>query len=92
MSAIERSRSIRDGQRDFDFLIGDWKAHLKKLENPLTGSTTWVEYEGTSRIKKIWDDCANTEEFEVDNPDRHLQIKGQTLRLYNPVSIAPKSG
>jgi hypothetical protein len=29
---------------------------------------------------------ANLEEFEVDNPARHLHIKAQTLRLYNPVS------
>jgi len=78
--------SQRDGLHDFDFLIGNWKAHLKKLLNPLTGSTTWVEYEGTSTTRKIWDDRANTEEFQVDNPEKNLHIKGQTLRLYNPES------
>ena len=32
-----------DGQRDFDFHIGSWKTHLRRLQKPLTGSTTWVE-------------------------------------------------
>jgi hypothetical protein len=86
MPTNEGSQLGHDGQNDFDFLIGNWKAHLKKLENPLTGSTTWIEYEGSSSTKKIWDDCANTEEFEVENSERHLHIRAQTLRLYNPES------
>lgn len=75
-----------DGLHDFDFLIGDWKAHLRKRLNPLTGSTTWVEYDGTSRTRKWGDGHANLEEFEVDSPEKHLHIQGQTLRLYNPES------
>ena len=33
----------RDGQHDFDFEIGTWNTHLKRLQHPLTGSTAWVE-------------------------------------------------
>jgi hypothetical protein len=33
--------------------------------------------------KKILDSNANFEQFEVDNPEKKLHIKGQTLRLYN---------
>jgi hypothetical protein len=84
MSAKESLFPSRDGQRDFDFIIGDWNVHLKKLENPLTGSSSWIEYRGTSHIRKIWDDCANTEEFDVDSPERHLHIRNQTLRMYSP--------
>jgi hypothetical protein len=75
-----------DGAHDFDFLIGDWKAHVRRLPDRLVGSNTWVEYDGISNHKKILDSNANFEEFEVDNPDKHLHIKGQTLRLYNPES------
>ena len=41
---------------------------------------------GISNHTKLLDSNANFEEFEVDNPEKHLHIKGQTLRLYNPDS------
>ena len=77
---------LRDGARDFDFLIGNWKAHVRRLPDRLVGSTTWLEYDGISNHKKILDTNANFEQFEVDNPEKHLHIKAQTLRLYNPAS------
>ena len=75
-----------DGAHDFDFLIGDWKAHVRRLPERLVGSTEWVEYDGISNHKKLFGSNANLEEFEVDSPAKHLHIKAQTLRLYNPVS------
>jgi hypothetical protein len=77
---------LRDGSHDFDFLIGNWKAHVRRLPDRLVGSTTWIEYDGISNHKKILDSNANFEEFEVDNPEKHLHLKAQTLRLYNPDS------
>lgn len=74
------------GAHDFDFLIGDWKAHVRRLPDRLVGSHEWIEYDGISRHKKILDSNSNFEEFEVDNPEKHLHLKAQTLRLYNPVS------
>ena len=76
----------RDGSHDFDFLIGDWKAHVRRLPERLVGSTTWVEYDGISNHKKLLDSNANFEQFEVDSPKAHLHIKAQTLRMYNPES------
>jgi hypothetical protein len=74
----------RDGQHDFDFEIGTWKIHLKRLMHPLTGSTTWVEFDGTVAAHKVWDGRANFDEFQADSPSGH--IEGLTLRLYNPQS------
>ena len=74
----------RDGQHDFDFEIGTWKTHLSRLQHPLTGSTTWIEYEGTSVVRKIWNGRANLVELQVDGPTGH--IEGLSLRLYNPQS------
>jgi hypothetical protein len=76
----------RDGAHDFDFLIGDWKVHLRRLPDRLIGSTKWIEYDGISRHKKILDSNANFEEFEVNGRENGQHIKGQTLRLYNPDS------
>jgi hypothetical protein len=74
----------RNGQRDFDFAIGSWKTHVKRLVHPLTGSTTWVEYDGTTICRKIWDGRGNFLELAVAGPAG--RIDGLSLRLYNPES------
>jgi hypothetical protein len=76
----------RDGSHDFDFLIGNWKAHVRRLPDRLNNSNVWVDYDGISNHKKILDSNANFEEFEVTSTDKKLHIKAQTLRLYNPTS------
>jgi hypothetical protein len=76
----------RDGQHDFDFLLGSWKIHLKRMVKPLTGSKEWVEFDGTVVCRKVWDGRANIDEFEVNSPEKHVHIQGLTLRLYNPES------
>jgi hypothetical protein len=72
----------RDGQHDFDFELGSWKIHLKRLLHPLTDSTSWVEFDGTSVTRKVWDGRAQLEQFETDSPVAG-HIEGLTLRLYN---------
>src|SRR6266851_5571968 len=74
----------RDGQHDFDFNIGTWKTHISRLQRPLTGSTTWVEYEGASVVRNVWNGRASLFELEADGPAGH--IEGVGLRLYNPQS------
>ena len=73
-----------DGQHDFDFEIGTWKTHLRRLVHPLTGSTTWVEYDGTTVVRKVWNGRANLVELDVKGPAGH--IEALSLRLYNPES------
>ena len=76
----------RDGSHDFDFLIGDWKAHVRRLPDRLNNSNVWVEYDGISNHHKILDSNSNFEEFDVTSTDKKLRIKAQTLRLYNPTT------
>jgi hypothetical protein len=76
--------AARDGSHDFDFLIGDWKAHVRRLPGRLIGSHEWVEYNGISNHKKLLDSNANFEEFDVYSAQTHERIKAQTLRLYDP--------
>jgi len=72
------------GQDDFDFHFGTWKAHNLLLAHPLSGSTTWIEINGTVTVRKIWDGRASLEEIESSNATTHFQ--GLTLFLYNPAS------
>jgi hypothetical protein len=76
--------ALVDGQHDFDFEIGNWKTHIHRLVHPLTGSTEWVDYDGTSVVTEIWNGKANMVELEVSGPAGH--IEGLSLRLYNPDS------
>src|SRR6266705_5012747 len=76
----------RDGAHDFDFLIGDWKAHVRRLPDRLNNSNVWVVYDGISNHKKVLDSNSNFEDFNVTSTDKNLHIKAQTLRLYNPTS------
>jgi hypothetical protein len=80
----EHSQARRDGSRDFDFEIGTWKTHLKRLLHPLTGSTEWGEYDGTTVVRKVWGSRANLVELEVRSATGTFE--GLNLRLYNPQS------
>jgi hypothetical protein len=76
--------STVDINHDFDFHIGTWKTHVKRLMNPLTGSTTWVEMYGVTTVRSVWGGRGNLVELEADGPGGHFQ--GLSLRLYNPIS------
>ncbi len=81
---LQQTGKERSGQNDFDFEIGTWKTRLKRLLNPLTGSNTWVEYEGTTVVRKVWNGRANLVELNVSGSSG--RIEGLSLRLYNPES------
>ena len=85
--------ALPDGSHDFDFLIGDWKAHLHRMVDPKTGLTTsdqsvgvWLDYDGICNDKKLLDTNANFEQFDVTDARTHQRFKGQALRMYNPAS------
>ena len=80
----EDTKSHADHQHDFDWEIGHWKVHLRRLLHPLTGSKSWVEFEGTAIVRKVWNGRANLLELELSGPAGH--IEGLSLRLYNPQS------
>jgi len=75
-------RELRDGQHDFDFNIGTWKTHIRRLLHPLAGSNDWVDLNGTVHIRKVWNGRGQLEELEADGSAGHLE--GLTLFLYNP--------
>jgi hypothetical protein len=74
----------RDGQHDFDFEIGTWKTHLRRLVHPLSGSSDWVELDGTTVVRNVWNGRANLAELTTDAKSGHLQVL--SLRLYDPQS------
>src|SRR5580692_6254911 len=76
--------AARDGRHDFDFNIGVWKTHIRRVLDPLSGSTQSMELNGTVTVRKVWDGRAQLEEIEADGPNGHWE--GTTLFLYNPAA------
>jgi hypothetical protein len=74
--------TARDGQHDFDFEIGTWRTRVSRLVRPLSGSTTWVHYEGTSVVRTVLNGRANLVELMVEGSSG--RIEGVSLRLYEP--------
>jgi hypothetical protein len=73
-----------DAQHAFDFDLGTWKTHSTRLLHPLTGSKTWVEMDGVSVVKKVWDGRANLAEYKADGPAGHVEL--MALRWFNPTT------
>jgi hypothetical protein len=76
------STAAVDGQHDFDFAFGTWKTHIKRLTDPLSGSTHWAEYDGTHTIRRVWGGRGNLGELEADGPEGHLEALSP--RFFNP--------
>ena len=83
-AAAQPPGALRDGAHDFDFEIGVWKSHLRRLVHPLSGSATWTDYDGTTTVRKVWNGAANLVELDVGGPAG--RIEALSLRLYDPES------
>ena len=71
-----------DAARAFDSHIGTWHTSLRRLKHPLTHSTTWLAYEGTTTVREVLRGRANLVELEVAGEAG--RIDGVSLRLYDP--------
>jgi hypothetical protein len=70
-----------DGARDFDFLLGHWKVHNRRLRERLKGSTGWDEFEATHTARPLPGGLGNQDEYRTSYwPD----FLGMTLRFFNP--------
>lgn len=55
--------------RDFDFIIGDWKVHHRRLNDRLVSCTEWTEFTGTSVTRKVLQGMGNLEDNVLDFPE-----------------------
>ena len=80
--------TIADPVHDFDFLIGHWRGHNRKLRAPLTGSGSaaadWEEFDTELETSKLPDGINNGDRFVA--PAWRPGYVGSTLRVYNPKS------
>ena len=72
----------KDHRNDFDWESGKWSTHVRRLQHPLSGSTSWVEYDGTTTVTPLLEGRANTAELRISGPSG--RIEGSALRIYQP--------
>ena len=56
------------GVHDFDFLVGDWQVHHRRLKERLAGSTEWIEFDGTQSTRLALDGAGNVSDNWFDSP------------------------
>src|SRR5215213_8169137 len=79
------SQTERDGRGDFDFFIGIWNVHHRRLRERLKGSNSWEEFDSISVARKVLNGMGNFDEIVMERESGQM-IAGVTLRLYNPIS------
>jgi hypothetical protein len=77
-------QTVRDGRDDFDFFIGRWKGHNRRLRERLKNCDEWDEFEGISVCRKILGGIGNMDEVVFHRENGYME--GFTLRLFDPKS------
>jgi hypothetical protein len=69
----------RGDAHDFDFLIGFWRVHNRRLTTRLRGANDWTEFAATSRCEPRLDGLINVD--QIDCPSQGFS--GVTLRTFD---------
>jgi hypothetical protein len=77
-------RATRDGQADFDFLIGSWRVRNRRRTRPRGDLDAWEEFDASAVVRPLWGGRANVDEFEGQSLSG--PVRGLTLRLYDPAA------
>ena len=76
--------ATQTGLNDFDFLMGEWRVHHRRLKERLAGSHEWIEFAGTSSARKLMDGAGNVDDNFVDLPGG--SYRAASLRSYDAKS------
>jgi len=82
---MSQTDSASSGVHDFDFLVGHWRVHHRKLKQRLVNSHEWIEFEGTLISQSLMGGYANVD-------DDVFEVPGSTYRGVAPRSFDAKSG
>jgi hypothetical protein len=66
---------------DFDFWMGSWHVHNRRLRRRLAGADDWEEFAATSDARPILDGFGNEDVFRTDHDGG---FTGMSLRFFDP--------
>ena len=68
---------------DFDFWLGEWNVHNRRLRERLAGSDEWEEFEATSEAWPILGGLGNEDVFRTDHDGGFV---GMSFRFFDPTT------
>jgi hypothetical protein len=71
--------SATSSKNDFDFLVGIWKVHNRRLKN-----NEWVEFESELHMRKTLGGLGNVENYYATFDGKPFE--GKAIRLFNPAT------
>lgn len=90
MTAAETTDAVETAPpghaEDFDFLVGRWRVHHRRLVGRLVGSTEWEEFDGECVMQKTMGGQANVDDNVIDAPAG--TYRAMTIRVFDPAADA----
>jgi hypothetical protein len=81
--ALAAALAAGGGAHDFDFWMGSWKIHNRRLRERLRGSTVWDEFEARCTARPTLNGLGNEDEYRTDYwPD----FVGMSFRFFDPAT------
>ena len=77
---MSETATIGSTARDFDFLMGSWHVHNRRLRERLAGSGDWEEFDATSIARPLLDGMGNEDEFRTDHDGGFI---GMSFRFFD---------
>jgi hypothetical protein len=79
---MNQAESAVPGLHDFDFLVGQWQAHHRKLRQRLANNHEWIEFEGTLFNQPLMGGYSNVDDTVLSVPG--APYRGVALRSFDP--------
>ena len=80
----ESNHDHHDGRSDFDFLVGHWVVHHRRLKERLAGCAEWDVFDGTCTMRPILDGQANVDDNVLALPSG--PYRASSIRAYDPAT------
>lgn len=69
---------------DFDFLVGHWTVHHRRLKERLAGCTEWEEFRGACSLRPLLNGQANVDDNVLELPSG--TYRAASIRAYDPAT------
>lgn len=76
--------TIEHAPTDFDFLVGHWQVHHRRLKERLAGNHEWIEFPGTSTLQKTMGGFGTFDDNVLELPGG--TYRAMTMRSWDPAT------